>query len=173
MKYKISMNTTVVTFFAAILSVLLLASCAEKRPEKVETKEEPARKEVRIKEDKPEKPEEKTPSLFEVLVKEARKFIRAGQMRDALVFYNKALSLASESEKKEVMENVRDILARADTPTLRELSRTEELFIPKAPILYRLASSQALEENYKEAAKTIETFEKNIRTIHLPVMLPG
>ena len=160
MKHKTPFNTNVVTSFAAILSVICIVSCAEKRPEKVEIKEKPAPKEVRTKEEKPEKRKEKTPSLFEVLVREARKFIRAGEMRDALVFYNKALSLASESEKKRVMENVRDVLARADTPALRELSRTKELFIPQALILYRLAVNQALEENYKGAAQTIETFEE-------------
>lgn len=153
------MKTSVLTFSVAILSVLIFASCAEKRPEKVKIQEKEQAAEKVVKETQ-KKPAEKKPTLYEVLVREARKFIQAGDMREALVFYNKALSLASKSQKETLMDNVNEVLSRADTSTLREFSRTEELFFPRPLILYRLALNQVLDENYKQALQTIETFQE-------------
>ncbi|MCF8044790.1 MAG: penicillin-binding protein activator [Desulfarculaceae bacterium] len=159
MKYNLSMKTSVLTFFVTILSVLTFVSCAEKRPEKVEIKEKEQVAEKAAKETE-KKPAEKKNTLYEVLVREARKFIQAGDIREALVFYNKALGLASESEKNKLLESVRELMARAETSTLRELSRTEDLFIPRPLVLYRLALNLALDKNYKDALRTVETFEE-------------
>lgn len=162
MKYHIPMKTSILNFSVTILSILILASCAGRRPEKVEIKEKEkaAEKAVKKAEKKPEKKSARQkPTLYEVLVREARKFKQAGDIREALVFYNKALGLATESRKEAIMENVRQTLARADTATLRELSRTEDLFIPRALVIYRLALNLALDKNYTEALQRVETFE--------------
>ena len=160
MKYHIPIKTIVLTFSVIIISVIFLASCAEKKPERAEIKEKPPEKAVKAKEEKPEKPAEKKPTLYEVLVREAGKFVQAGEMKEALVFYNKALGLASGVEKETVMENVKEVLSRADTATLREFSGINDLNIPKALVLYRLTLNLVLDKDFKRALQVVETFEK-------------
>ena len=168
MKKNSPITVSVLIFVVTIISVFILASCAEKRPGKVKIKEKekPAEKAVKAEKKKTEKPADQRPSLYEVLVREARKLVGAGEIREALVFYNKALSLASGSEKKAVLESVRQVLPRADVSTLRELAGTEDLFIPKPLIIYRLILTLALEKNYKDTLQAIEIFEEKYPEHH-------
>ncbi|MFO7752839.1 MAG: penicillin-binding protein activator [Desulfobacteraceae bacterium] len=111
--------------------------------------------------------EKEEPSLYDVLVREAGKLIRAGETREALVFYNKAMELASKPGQKTLMKKIKPALALADTRTLKELGEKEDLFIPRPLVLYRLALNLTLDENYKEALKVVDTFREEYPEHHL------
>lgn len=153
MNKKLTIIRNQLSYLLAIAIIAGLWGCAQKPIKK------PSDKPPVIGEEKTEqeKTEEKA-LLTKILMAEAEKFSGEDNNQDALFVYNQALTLAEPWDRANILSGIEKVLAKTDPHVIEEFIQIKNLSIPQALLLYWMGLNHAAQNNYFEAAKTLDQF---------------
>jgi ABC-type branched-subunit amino acid transport system substrate-binding protein/predicted negative regulator of RcsB-dependent stress response len=81
-----------------------------------------------------------------------------GSSKDAVNYYNMALNKSEDTEKKSIVEKLKDAVRRLESQDIVYLIGRVKDDIPKAYLMFQMGLSYAEEEKYDEALKALSVF---------------
>ena len=89
---------------------------------------------------------------------EAQKFILENNYSHALLVYNQALAIATQTQAKALLPHIEDVLSKASSQVIQEFSRISNSLIEKELLQYYLGLKLALENQNVQAKQVLESF---------------
>ncbi len=170
MNHKQLKKNSIISLFFTVFFIFLLFSCAEKRavtpPDTATSAKIPmGTKDVYDRDDVDWSDKEKQAILYDILMKEAEKFLFYGETKKTFAVYNRALTIATLPQKSILIDKINKLLTRTDALTLEELYEMGKLKEIEPFLMYKVGLNHILQKQFTKAKQILSSFE-NLYPLH-------
>ena len=172
MKSKVFQKNSLFLLFMIIFFLFIFSSCAGKKVEKPPIEEKPieipiTEKDIFDQEDIDWSDQEKQAVLYEILLKEAEKFLFYGEIKKTFSVYNRALSIATFSQRPILIDKIQELFSKVDLEIIEELYLLDKLVELEPFLIYEIGLNYIIEKEYPKAKHLFSLFEKNIHFMNI------
>ncbi len=165
MKIKVLQQKSLFPLFLILFFIVFFSSCAIKKDEKPPIDRESlgipiSEHDIFDQDDIDWSDREKQAILYEILMKEAEKFLFEEDIKKAFAVYNRALTIATFAQRPILIEKINQLFPNANVLMLEELYEMNKLMALEPFLMYQIGSNYILEKKFSEAREILSSFEK-------------
>ena len=151
--------------FIAIFFLFIFSSCAKKQVEKPSVEEKPieipvTEKDIFDSEDIDWSDQEKQAVLYEILMKEAEKFLFHGEIKKTFAAYNRALTIATFSQRPILIDKIQELFSIVNIEIIEELYALDKLVELEPFFIYEIGLNYLMKKEFTKAKQIFSLFEK-------------
>ncbi len=158
-------STLSLIILVTLLTLMLFPSCGQKKVKKPLEESKtvdniPITEEDILDQDIDWSDKEKQAVLYKILMKEAEKYLFEENIPRTLAVYDRAFTIAMDSQKPALKEKIDRIFVRADISMLEELYNSGNLNALEPFFIYHLGLNYVMDKKYTSAEKILSSFEE-------------
>ncbi len=165
MKSKGSQKNIFSLVIIAVLVLSLFSSCAKKMVEKPAEEGKKigipiTEKDILDQEDIDWSDKEKQEVLYKILMQEAEKYLSENSMVRVFALYNKALTIATFSQRPILIEKINKLFSEVDISLLEEVYEMGRLNDLEPFLIYKIGLNYIMEKEFNKAKEIFSSFEE-------------
>ncbi|MCK5100762.1 MAG: penicillin-binding protein activator [Desulfobacteraceae bacterium] len=165
MKSSVFQKNSLFLLFITIFLLFIFSSCAGKKVEKPPIEEKPieipiTEKDIFDQEDIDWSDQEKQAVLYEILMKEAEKFLFHGEIKKTFAAYNRALTIATFSQRPILIDKIQELFSIVNIEIIEELYALDKLVELEPFFIYEIGLNYLMKKEFTKAKQIFSLFEK-------------